>query len=192
MCFTLLAATYDWKTTKKEDGGNNNVPDIPDDISTSNPIGDGISDNKPKVSVECGELEIIGVELDQSFDYSNYDSYVAKIAGFNYGNKIKNYLISYSNKHGSFTQASSKYLKYSKGLGYAATAITTGYSFYKAGNYYYSGGTDWKVAAKPMLDATMAAIGIWGGPIGFSISMSYFLIDYATDGFGGFGEIKNN
>lgn len=44
-----------------------------------------------------------------------------------------------------------------------------------------------EVAIKASLNATMALIGAFGGSVGFGISALYFIADYATDGFGGYG-----
>ncbi len=82
------------------------------------------------------------------------------------------------------------YLKFAKGLGVVGAGATVTYSVANAGTYYYNGGTDWKVGAKATLDVVMTGVGFLG-PIGFAISASYFLIDAATDSFGGFGKIKH-
>jgi hypothetical protein len=81
------------------------------------------------------------------------------------------------------------YLKYIKGIGYVGAGLTTAYSAANAGLYYYNGGTDWQVGTKSALNAIMTGVGFFG-PFGFGISATYFIIDAATDGFGGFGEIK--
>ena len=81
------------------------------------------------------------------------------------------------------------YLKYAKGLGYVGAGLTTTYSAANAGMYYYNGGTDWQVGTKATLDVIMTGVGFLG-PIGFGISASYFILDAATGGFGGFGQVK--
>ncbi len=81
-----------------------------------------------------------------------------------------------------------QYLKYAKGLGYVGAGLTTTYSAYNAGSYYYNGGTDWQVGTKATLDVIMTGVGFFG-PIGFGISATYFIVD-AAGGFGDFGEIK--
>jgi hypothetical protein len=81
-----------------------------------------------------------------------------------------------------------QYLKYAKGLGYVGAGLTTTYSAYNAGSYYYNGGTDWQVGTKATLDVIMTGVGFLG-PIGFGISATYFIVD-ATGCFGDFGEIK--
>ena len=47
------------------------------------------------------------------------------------------------------------------------------------------------VYAKGCLDVAMGVISFCG-PIGFGISMVYFITDLATDGFWGWGKIPNN
>lgn len=81
------------------------------------------------------------------------------------------------------------YLKTVRGLGYvggAASVIVTGYN---ALSFYSNGGSGWEVGAKAFLDGAMVIVGFMG-PLGFCISTTYFLLDMATDGFGGFGSIK--
>ena len=58
------------------------------------------------------------------------------------------------------------------------------YSFYTA-----TYGFDWKVTTKFGLDMIMTGVGFFG-PIGFTVSSIYFILDVSTGGFGGFGEIK--
>ena len=36
---------------------------------------------------------------------------------------------------------------------------------------------------------TMTLIGTFGGPVGFIVSTTYFILDVSTDGFGGFGKM---
>jgi len=83
----------------------------------------------------------------------------------------------------------SSVLKYAKGLGVATAALTTAYSLGNAGVYYYNGGEDMSVGVKSLLDVAMTGVGFLG-PIGFGISVTYFVLDTATDGFGGYGKIK--
>ena len=54
----------------------------------------------------------------------------------------------------------------------------------------FNGGKDWTVALKTMLDISMTGVSFLG-PIGFTVSASYFLLDTATNGFGGFGNPNN-
>ncbi len=80
-------------------------------------------------------------------------------------------------------------LKYAKGLGVATAALSSAYSLGNAGVYYYNGGTDMSVGIKSILDVTMTGVGFLG-PIGFGISVTYFVLDTATNGFGEYGKIK--
>ena len=86
-------------------------------------------------------------------------------------------------------KTSANVLKYAKGLGVAAAVATSIYSGYNTYNYYNNGGTDMSVGIKSALDITMTGVGFLG-PIGFGISVTYFLLDTATDGFGEYGKIK--
>lgn len=83
-------------------------------------------------------------------------------------------------------------LKVLKVAGNVATIATTGYTAYTTYDYYINnGGNDWRVGAKAGLDLVMTGVGFLG-PIGFSISATYFVVDAATGGFGGFGAIPKN
>lgn len=65
----------------------------------------------------------------------------------------------------------------------ASTGISAGLMI----NYYNNGGTGWDVAVKSGLDITMGVVGLFW-PIGTGISATYYIIDAATDGFGGYGD----
>ncbi len=78
------------------------------------------------------------------------------------------------------------YLKYSKALGTAGAVLSTSYSVSNMVNYYNNGGQGSDVMVKTGLDVAMTIVGFMG-PIGFTISATYFILDAATDGFGGFG-----
>ena len=56
-------------------------------------------------------------------------------------------------------------------------------------NYYMNGGQDYNVYFKGGLDVAMGLVGLCG-PIGFGISMAYFVTDLATDSFNGWGKIQ--
>jgi len=88
-----------------------------------------------------------------------------------------------------FGNTGASVLKYAKGLGIGAAVATSIYSGYNTYNYYNNGGTDMSVGIKSALDITMTGVGFLG-PIGFGISVTYFVLDTATDGFGGYGKIK--
>ncbi len=70
---------------------------------------------------------------------------------------------------------------------YASSAI----SIYTAGSYYYQGGANMSVGIKATLDVAMGFVGVLG-PIGFAVSTTYFVADYATGGFGGYGDPNSN
>ena len=77
-------------------------------------------------------------------------------------------------------------------MGTAAAIVTTGYTAYTTYDYYINkGGTDWKVGVKAGMDLVITGVGFLG-PVGFGISTTYFILDSATGGFGGFGEIPKN
>ena len=59
----------------------------------------------------------------------------------------------------------------------------------RAGAYYMNGGKDSSVGIKAGLDIVMTGVGFLG-PIGFGISATYFILDAATDGFGGYGKVE--
>jgi RHS repeat-associated protein len=110
------------------------------------------------------------------------------LGAFGLGNGVKTELIKYSAKFSSLSQTTSNYLKLSKGLGTFAAAATTAHRWYNTYDYYSNGGSDGRVLAKSILDTVMTGVGFLG-PIGFTVSATYFILDSATGGFGGFGEI---
>jgi len=65
----------------------------------------------------------------------------------------------------------------------ASTVISAGL----ATNYYMNGGTDYSVGIKSSIDIAMGVVGFLD-PIGFGISATYFIIDAASGGFGGYGD----
>ena len=81
-----------------------------------------------------------------------------------------------------------KYLKASKLAGKACVLLSTGVEVSQLYNYYESGGLDANVYAKSTLDIAMGVVGLCG-PIGFGISLTYFVIDLTTDGFNGWGKM---
>ena len=99
-------------------------------------------------------------------------------------------LIDLATKSASLDKTGTKYLKFTKGLGYVGAGLSTTYSVANAGIYYFNGGTDWQVGAKATLDVIMTGVGFLG-PIGLGISATYFIID-TSGGFGKFGNTENN
>ena len=81
-------------------------------------------------------------------------------------------------------------LKVVKGVSLFGAVATSGITIVNTFDYYSRHGTNgsWQVAAKGIFDIGMTAVGFMG-PIGFGISALYFLTDYSSDGFGGFGKI---
>ena len=59
------------------------------------------------------------------------------------------------------------------------------------GDPFTNDGNKWGVTGKAALDITMAAIGTFGGPIGWAIAGTYFLID-ATTNLNKWGRPRNN
>ncbi|MFA7471062.1 MAG: hypothetical protein WCY63_10825, partial [Weeksellaceae bacterium] len=155
-------------------------------------------------------VKSLGGNTESGFDW---DKLNGNMGAFGLGNGIKTELIDYTirsnyksarswwefNKLESTEKAwrttntlgktGANYLKFSKGLGTVVAAGTTAYSWYNTYDYYNNGGSDGKVLAKTVIDTIMTGVGFLG-PIGFGISATYFILDYATDGFGGFGSIE--
>jgi len=113
---------------------------------------------------------------------------VSGIGAFSVANGVKTELIEFAGKSSSLGKAGVKYLRYAKGLGYVGSGVTTTYAIIQGGRYYYNGGTDWQVGVKATLDVIMTGVGFLG-PIGLSISATYFIVD-ASGGFGDFGKIE--
>ena len=81
-------------------------------------------------------------------------------------------------------------MKVTRGLGIAGAAASTFINGYQTYDYYFNqGGKGWQVAAKSTGDLVMTVVGFCG-PVGFCISVGYFVIDIATDGFGVSYEVK--
>lgn len=80
-------------------------------------------------------------------------------------------------------------LKAAKLAGRACFAVSAGAEVVQMYNYRNNGGQDYNVYYKGGLDIAMGVVGFLG-PVGFGISMTYFVIDIATDGFNGWGEIQ--
>ena len=78
---------------------------------------------------------------------------------------------------GELSKGTQNYLKTFKGLGIVGGVTSSTISLSGAYNYYSNGGEGSTVAIKAGLDVVMSAVGIWGGPIGFGISATYFILD---------------
>lgn len=81
-----------------------------------------------------------------------------------------------------------KYWKISRNLGIGLAALSAGVEGANYITYLKQYGYDWNVTAKVGLDLIMSAVGFFG-PVGLAISSAYFVLDVATDGFGGFGKM---
>ncbi|HNB39773.1 MAG TPA: hypothetical protein PLV97_10885 [Chitinophagales bacterium] len=66
----------------------------------------------------------------------------------------------YAEKTTKIVSAESKYLSYSKVLGVSVSAITTGYSGYKAYNQYQQSGIKEIFSHRDVLDASIGSIGL--------------------------------
>jgi hypothetical protein len=77
-----------------------------------------------------------------------------------------------------------------KVLGTVSFVTTSVISIGRAANYYNNGGSGSAVGIKATLDIAMGIVGFLG-PVGFLISTTYFILDVATDGFGGYGDRDN-
>lgn len=130
-------------------------------------------------------------EPSSVFDDVDWDRTIKGIGDFEFANSVKTTMIEHAQKLSPLTKTTSRYLKVFKGVGIGATVATNAYSTITTYNYYNNGGSDWRVGVKYGLDLTMTGIGFLG-PIGFGISAGYYIIDSATGGFGGFGEIPQN
>ncbi|HET6256664.1 MAG TPA: DUF6443 domain-containing protein [Puia sp.] len=83
------------------------------------------------------------------------------------------------------------YFKMVKGVSKGLFVAQVGISAYQAGNAFVRNDPHkWGVAGKAGLDIAMAAVGTFGGPVGWAISGIYFLVD-ATVGFGEWSKPAN-
>lgn len=80
------------------------------------------------------------------------------------------------------------YLKGFEKLSVGATVISDILELRDFHVYRIENGFDWTVATKVGLDLIMSAVG-FVGPIGLAISGAYFVLDIATDSFGGYGRM---
>ncbi|MDD6184410.1 MAG: RHS repeat-associated core domain-containing protein [Bacteroidales bacterium] len=82
-----------------------------------------------------------------------------------------------------------KYLKTFEKIGRSVAIVSWGLETYNYVSYSMLNGLQWDVSLKYGLDVAMLIAGTIGGPVGLAISTSYFVLDLATDGFGGFGKM---
>jgi RHS repeat-associated protein len=121
---------------------------------------------------------------DQLFDYAVRTNYKSART-YSQFNNLRQTQKAWRYNH-TLGKTGANYLKYSKGLGAAGAVLSTGYSVGNMVNYYNNGGQGSDVMIKTGLDVAMTIVGFMG-PVGFGISATYFILDAATDGFGGFG-----
>ena len=81
------------------------------------------------------------------------------------------------------------YLKGSKWMGGITSGVSASLEITNYVLYTSHNGFDWRVSTKVGMDVAMTALGVFGGPLGFAISTSYFILDVSTDSFGGFGKM---
>lgn len=82
-----------------------------------------------------------------------------------------------------------RYLNHFEKLGRRVAIVSGGLETYNYVSYSMLNGLQWDVSLKYGLDMAMLIAGTIGGPVGLAISTSYFVLDLATDGFGGFGKM---
>ena len=78
-----------------------------------------------------------------------------------------------------------KYLKGSKFVGGLASGASVALEIMDYSTYTINNGFDWSTTLKFGLDLSMTIVSFLG-PVGFTISTTYFLLDATTNGFGGF------
>ena len=155
-------------------------------------------------------------QVNRGFNEIDWEKINNALAGFEFGNSIKTELVDHAVRNNYKTATTAKefnklsptqknfrfentlgkggaqLVSVAKSLGTAAAIVTTGYTAYTTYDYYINkGGTDWKVGVKAGMDLVITGVGFLG-PVGFGISTTYFILDSATGGFGGFGEIPKN
>ena len=135
-------------------------------------------------------------------DYSWAINTQAGMEALNVGNGVKGGLIDYAVansagksisvlKRADFVAALSKtganYVRAFKVAGGVTFGVSTVIPAGLATNYYMNGGADYSVGIKSTIDIAMGVVRFLG-PIGFGISATYFIIDAASGGFGGYGD----
>ena len=81
-----------------------------------------------------------------------------------------------------------KYLRGSRFLGVATAGTSAFFEYTNYRNYTSNNGFDWAVTTKFGIDMIMTVVSFCG-PVGLAISSTYFVLDLATDSFGGFGKM---
>ena len=143
-----------------------------------------------------------GEASGQGSDYSWARNTQTGMEAFDVGNGVKGGLIDYAvaNSAGksiralkradyvaTLSKTGANYVRAFKVAGGVTFGVSTVISAGLATNYYMNGGTDYSVGIKSTIGIAMGVVGFLG-PIGFGISATYFIIDAASGGFGGFGD----
>jgi hypothetical protein len=139
---------------------------------------------------------------DQKDDYSWAKNTQTDLGAFDVGNGAKGGLIDYAvassagksmnalkraDYVATLGKTGANYVRAFKVVGVATFGASTVISASLATNYYMNGGLDYSVGIKSSVDIVMGVVGFLG-PVGFGISATYFIIDAASDGFGGYGD----
>ncbi len=200
--------TIDWAATRSRRRGTDNILD---QFGTFLTIDSWSQSLKTTVVVDI--LSGIVLERHTEFyleqlaaggggDYSWAKNTQAGMGAFDIGNSVKVGMIDYA-----VASSAGKSMNALKRADYVATLGKTGATYLRAFkvaggvtfgvstiisagltyNYYNSGGTGSDVLVKSSLDVTMGVVGLFW-PIGTGISATYFIIDAATGGFGGYGD----
>jgi len=77
----------------------------------------------------------------------------------------------------------------SQWTGNGLAAVSIGLEGYDLFTYTINNGFSWEATTKFGIDFAMTCLGVFGGPVGFAVSTTYFILDVSTDSFGGFGKI---
>jgi len=127
-----------------------------------------------------GESEIEGQSWDNTTNLVN--------GGFSVGWGAKENLLDFAAEADESIK-DLKYFKTVKIVSKFAFGVQVGVSFYQAGNAWENSdgnwrtndGNKWGVTGKSAVDILMAAAGTFGGPVGWVIAGTYFLLDATTD-----------
>ena len=169
-----MALTTSQQTNTTSSSIKNNIYSLPDYLTTTNTLVGALSIGNSTV----GEIVDYGVRTNfkSATTRSSFNALRATQKAWRYNNVLG--------------KTGKTLLNASKGAGIVLGAVNITYSIANVANYYYKGGSDWRVLAKNGLDIAMTGVSFLG-PIGLGVSATYFIIDAATDGFGGFGSTKN-
>ena len=88
----------------------------------------------------------------------------------------------------AFSNKVNRSLRYNEILGGAAAVSSAVLDITNYCRYTTNNGFDWAVTTKFGMDMIMTVAGFLG-PVGLAVSTAYFVLDVATDSFGGFGKM---